>query len=674
MFSLEFNSSEDKDVLSSIVYCKTLVCKKTVAQAFLKEFLESHLIFSEINDEIACRILRIYIEEIDESHRIFLAREIRDYLSPSRDTLEKAVEGAKMKDISLFLEINSKFANGVKRLKEIVNSMKVDTILLLGNFKNFRIECEKSKKRKTKNFKLNEEDMRLCAEESFFDFCLSYEKSSEDFILTNLDIERMLNYYLLNIDKHEKTVITDKDKGYEDLVHTRILGACMRAADSYSSMWIRQLSSPFALSYIDKSIPGSFSVPDINIYHNGKCFIIRFNECIEVDGVRVNEAELRFINTIDVSPGLECIRVNMALVGEEGSKVKVGVIHDGLLKSIELSRKKKWRAQRIKKKARSRQRGDNSVLQYSVLNLDSGSNILIIKLKSFYSRIVEKKAALGTFYKREGAGHDIRTVISSVTDQMRIDGIIIDLRNNLGGVVDASLELAGIFVGNSCTIDSVYKSNKYGKDKYAVSKETCLSNKIFDGKLIVLVNHFSASASELFTMIIKHSGRGLVVGSKTYAKGVAQIFMYSKKDIFGNQTYKISKMPQIFDEIACFDMAFCKATSLLYKKDNSTSQMFGIQPDVLLPYAGFCVFANNLEYNIDPKEVHPLANGNIINKLNEEIDVESINNKCMERIAQGRDGGMFYAGIKRCSGSLPVDKGLIETVNIMYDFMNVKNK
>lgn len=95
-----------------------------------------------------------------------------------------------------------------------------------------------------------------------------------------------------------------------------------------------------------------------------------------------------------------------------------------------------------------------------------------------------------------------------------IKGIIIDVRNNPGGLMNVSTDIADELLGKA-TI--VYTEDKNGNKEYIYS-----DNKLTDLPLVILVNGGSASASEILAGAVQDNGRGLLVGTTTFGKGVVQ--------------------------------------------------------------------------------------------------------------------------------------------------------
>ena len=127
-------------------------------------------------------------------------------------------------------------------------------------------------------------------------------------------------------------------------------------------------------------------------------------------------------------------------------------------------------------------------------------------------------------YRARRNGEDYRSVSIDTENAIKalnkqnIDGLVIDLRNDPGGSLDEVAKMLGLFIKSGPLVQirdnrgniQVYRDDDGGKQLY-------------DGKLVVVTNLASASASEIFTAAIQDYGRGLVVGSTTTGKGSAQI-------------------------------------------------------------------------------------------------------------------------------------------------------
>ena len=95
-----------------------------------------------------------------------------------------------------------------------------------------------------------------------------------------------------------------------------------------------------------------------------------------------------------------------------------------------------------------------------------------------------------------------------------VTGMIIDLRNNGGGLLDASVEMADMILPEG-TVVSI-------RDKNGAEEAFTIDGEYYDVPMVVLVNGYSASASEILSGAIRDTGEGTLVGTRTFGKGVVQ--------------------------------------------------------------------------------------------------------------------------------------------------------
>jgi carboxyl-terminal processing protease len=156
---------------------------------------------------------------------------------------------------------------------------------------------------------------------------------------------------------------------------------------------------------------------------------------------------------------------------------------------------------------------------------------------------------------------DVRKLIEDLKKQ-EIDGLVIDLRNNGGGSLQEAVDLTGLFIKSGAVVQ-VRDAN--GNIKSEMDHNSGI---VYDGPLTVLVNRFSASASEIFAAAIQDYQRGVVIGEKTFGKGTVQNMV--ELDHFMQVPGK--KLGQVKLTIAKF-----------YRVTGSSTQHKGVTPDIELP-------------------------------------------------------------------------------------------
>ncbi len=97
-----------------------------------------------------------------------------------------------------------------------------------------------------------------------------------------------------------------------------------------------------------------------------------------------------------------------------------------------------------------------------------------------------------------------------------IKKLIIDIRNNGGGIVDESLEIADMIVEKGANL--LITKDKNGKEEITKAEK----NPIINMPIVVLINEYSASASEILAAALSENGKATLVGTKTYGKGIIQ--------------------------------------------------------------------------------------------------------------------------------------------------------
>ncbi len=144
----------------------------------------------------------------------------------------------------------------------------------------------------------------------------------------------------------------------------------------------------------------------------------------------------------------------------------------------------------------------------------------------------------------------------------KVDGIVIDLRNNGGGSLTEAINLTGLFIQKGPVVQ-VRESS--GETEVYTDPDPSVT---YEGPMAVLVNRFSASASEIFAAAIQDYKRGIIVGGQTYGKGTVQTLI----DL--NQW--LPKEPEKVGQVKMTIQKF-------YRINGSSTQHKGVTPDIELP-------------------------------------------------------------------------------------------
>lgn len=156
---------------------------------------------------------------------------------------------------------------------------------------------------------------------------------------------------------------------------------------------------------------------------------------------------------------------------------------------------------------------------------------------------------------------DVRKLLEELK-QEKVDGVVIDLRNNGGGALSEAIDVTGLFIDKGPVVQV---KNTEGFVEIGEDIDPSL---VYSGPLAVLVNRFSASASEIFAAAIQDYERGIVVGEQTYGKGTVQNLIDLNK-VSRNSSNKFGQL---------------KLTIAKYYRINGGStQNLGVVPDISFP-------------------------------------------------------------------------------------------
>jgi carboxyl-terminal processing protease len=192
----------------------------------------------------------------------------------------------------------------------------------------------------------------------------------------------------------------------------------------------------------------------------------------------------------------------------------------------------------------------------SAIVKEGGSRIGYIFLPEFYADFDHPNGARSYV--------DVAKEVTKLKDE-KVDGIVIDLRNNGGGSLYDVVQMAGLFIDEGPIVQVKDRDNKASvlKDKDR--------SVLYTGPLAVMVNEFSASASEIFAAAIQDYHRGVIIGStSTYGKGTVQ--------------RNIGLDPETGFSMSNSDLGTVKLTlQKFYRINGGSTQLKGVYSDIVLP-------------------------------------------------------------------------------------------
>jgi len=259
-----------------------------------------------------------------------------------------------------------------------------------------------------------------------------------------------------------------------------------------------------------------------------------------------------------------------------------------------------------------------------------------IELPGFYTEFEDATS--------KGCADDVARELIKLKRE-KIEGLILDLRFNGGGSLQEALALAGIFID----VGPLALIQETGQP--VVTLKDLNRGTIYDGALVILVNGFSASASELVSAVLQDLNRSIIVGSKTYGKATGQIIMPidSKSNAIG----------------------FIKVTNdRIYRVTGKSLQRKGVTPDIQLPdfYESYfereISFSNSIAADSTNKKVYytPLPS----------LSLETLKTKSKERTISSQNFDHIVKG--QALFSEPVPLSLADFAEYIKDLNRVIQK
>ncbi len=188
---------------------------------------------------------------------------------------------------------------------------------------------------------------------------------------------------------------------------------------------------------------------------------------------------------------------------------------------------------------------EDKAAKAEVIKDESGQNIGVIDIPSFYHNLHV----------------DVRTLLAELKDK-QVKGIIVDLRGNGGGSLPEAIALSGLFIEKGPIVQIRHESGQievnYDRDGQI----------IYDGPLTVLVDRFSASASEIFAAAMQDFNRAIIIGEQTFGKGTVQ------------QHRPLGRIYDFFEnKLGAVQYTMAK----FYRISGGSTQHKGVLPDISYP-------------------------------------------------------------------------------------------
>ena len=509
--------------------------KQQAQAALLSAKVLSHYSYKDValDDHLSAQIFDKYLKELDGEKIFFLQSDI-DHFAYARTRLDDAI-----------LDENLSIPFGIYNLyqKRISERFTYARSLLRKGF-DFRKKESYQFSRKNAPWPKSEQELndlwRKRVKNDWLRLKLAgkskksivatldkrYKKSLDTLSKVNSEdiFQSFMNAYTMAIDPHTNYFGVRASEEFDISMRLSLvgIGAELNDKDEYTTIKELLAGGPAALS-------GKLKAGDriVGVGQGEK------GPIIDIMGWRIDDAVALIRGTED-----SVVRLDV-LPAEAGA--------DGKHKLISLVRKKITLEKQAAKK--------------SIIEVKDGGvvhHIGVISLPEFYQDFAARQNGDKNF---KSATRDVLHLLTELKKD-KVDGVLVDLRNNGGGSLDEAIELTGLFVGKGPVVQQRDSDGNITVDS---DSDTAPA---WNGPLGVLINRGSASASEIFAAAIQDYGRGVVIGETSFGKGTVQTvadldqLARNKKPEFGEVKMTIAQF---------------------FRINGGTTQLRGVTPDIKLP-------------------------------------------------------------------------------------------
>jgi len=495
----------------------------------------SHYRQSPINDPVSSLVLDRFIEQLDGGRSYFLASDIAEF-ERYRYQLDDAVVNGQLEPVfAIFNRFQVRNRERVNYALELLKAEPDFTVEESFEFDRAKAPWAKSPeelndiwRRRVKNDAVS----LMLTEKTWAETKDILQKRYERVVkrteqVTSDDIfEVFMNSFAHVFDPHSSYFSPRNSEEYRIQMSLSYegIGASLQLVDDYVTVLNVLPGGPAA---INGTLGANDRIIAVGEGKNGKM--------VDVIGWRLDDV-------------VQIIR------GKVGTTVRLNILPAGAApgspeKVLELQRNKvSLDAQAAQKEVHTIKRGDREM------------KVGVINVPSFYQDFEAKSSGAKDY---RSTTRDVQKLITELKAD-HVDALVMDLRGNGGGHLTEATALSGLFIPAG---PIVQLRETGGRVEVLDDPEP---NTAWDGPLIVLVDRYSASASEIFAAAIQDYGRGLIVGQQTYGKGSVQ-------NLYPLDRYALGPDPG-FGQLTV-------TIGKYYRVTGESTQHRGVQPDISMPTA-----------------------------------------------------------------------------------------
>jgi len=352
------------------------------------------------------------------------------------------------------------------------------------------------------------------------------------------DFDRVITFITENISKYKTQPMKDTYESIDEDeevkeefsmkdVYLAAANGYLNSLDPHSNVFLREAWEKSMKQIEDSSFEGIGAI----LSGGGSREVIVENPLEDKPAVKAGVRAGDVILAVDdkKTKGVLLDKVVKRIKGKKGTTVKLTIKRKGVAKPFDISVV----------------RANIEIKNVSKRLIKDHEHIAYIKLSGFVKS------------NTESSDTEIKNAFKELEQEaaqknIKLKALVLDLRNNAGGYLDLAIDISDMFITKGLIV-STKSPNREADESYARMKD------LTDLPLAILINAKSASASEIVASAIKHHGRGLLLGERTFGKATVQKLM----DLQSNSDY-VLKITQ----------------SRYYSPSGKTIQVVGVEPDI----------------------------------------------------------------------------------------------
>jgi carboxyl-terminal processing protease len=523
--------------------------EQLLMEVLLQALKYNHYAPEEINDNFSAKVYDLYLKRLDNSKRFFLKDDIKLFEAYRKSLDEAALSG----NFEFFDVVNKTYDERFATVKSFYAELLAEPFDFSADES---VETDGDKL----SFSATKEELRE-----------RWRKYLKLQILSRVQ-ERIENQATAK-DKGEKGLEIKTTEVIEKEEREKLLKNLNNWAKELEKETRAERINNYINIFTNAHEPHSGYFPPLDKEN----FDIRMSGKLEGIGAQLREED-GFIKVVNVVPGSASARQGELEVNDkiikvaQGTEEPVDVVDMRIDDVLPMIRGKKGTEVRLTVKKTSGEVKVIPIIRDVVVLEDSyaksaiiehnklGVKVGLIDLRSFYADFEDPRG--------RRCARDVKAEVEKLINE-KIDGIVIDLRFNGGGSLQDVVDMTGIFLEKGPIVQVK------GRNSKPFVYEDRDPDVLYKGPLVIIVNSFSASASEILAAALQDYGRAIIVGTapSTFGKGTVQRF-FNLDEI----------VPQKFAGLG--ELGSVKITiQKFYRINGGSNQLKGVVPDIILPGA-----------------------------------------------------------------------------------------